>query len=104
MLRAAVIVAAAIVTCVGALLVSRGVPMPGWQMLGMGLIVLAGTMFERWRYGRTEPPPDGRWQRTSERFLDPSSGETLEVLYDPRTGERRYVSAKSQQGQREENG
>jgi len=102
MLRAVVIAVAALITGAGAVLVARGVPMPGLQMLGLGLIVLAGTLFERWRYRRPGQPPDARWQRTNERFVDPSSGETLEVLYDPRTGERHYVSANAQQPARKD--
>jgi hypothetical protein len=35
--------------------------------------------------------PDFRF--TGERFLDPPSGEMLEVWYCPRTGERAYVRA-----------
>jgi hypothetical protein len=31
------------------------------------------------------------WRFTGERFLDPPSGETVEVWYRPRTGERAYV-------------
>ena len=30
---------------------------------------------------------------TRERFEDPATGETLEVLYDRASGERRYVRA-----------
>jgi Putative heavy-metal-binding len=40
--------------------------------------------------------PDGQWQSTRERFLDPSSGEKVDVLFNPHTGERRYVSGESQ--------
>jgi hypothetical protein len=40
-----------------------------------------------------DAPPGGDWRFTGERFLDPPSGEMLEVWYSPRTGERAYVRA-----------
>jgi hypothetical protein len=95
MLRTAVIAVAAILTCVGAGLIACGVHAPGWQALSLGVIVLIGTLFERWRYRRIEEPPQGEWQRTDEQFIDPSTGNPVEVMFDPRTGERRYVAGKS---------
>lgn len=95
MLRASVIALGAILTCVGIALVARGIHTPGWQTLVIGVSVLIGTLFERWRYRRIEKPPNGNWQRTDERFIDPSSGAPVEVMFDPRTGERRYVAGKS---------
>ena|ERR1700761_2966899 len=92
MLRNAVLIVAAILTCVGVYLVASGVR-PGWQALVFGALVLIGTLFERWRYRRIESPSNGRWQSTDERFIDPTSGQPVEVMFDPRTGERRYVAA-----------
>jgi hypothetical protein len=94
-LRTVVIAVAAMLTCVGIGLVLSGVTAPGWQALIIGAIVLIGTLFERWRYRRIEEPLNGRWQRTDEKFIDPSTGNPVEVMFDPRTGERRYVVAKS---------
>jgi hypothetical protein len=95
MLRAVVIAVAAALACAGIALIARGVPMPGWQALGIGLVVLVGTVFERWRYRNVgSEPPGGEWQSTGERFLDPSTGNRIDVLFDPRTGERRYVTEK----------
>jgi hypothetical protein len=95
MLRTFVIAAATILACVGIALIACGVRAPGWQALAIGVIVLIGTLFERWRYRRIEQPPNGRWQRTDEQFFDPSTGDPVEVMYDPRTGERSYVPGKS---------
>jgi hypothetical protein len=95
MLRAMVIVVAVILACAGIVLIVCGVRMPGWQALGIGLVVLVGTLFERWRYRGAEEPANGPWQRTGERFLDPSTGDPIEVVFNPRTGERRYVLEKS---------
>jgi hypothetical protein len=95
MLRTVVIVSAAVLTCVGVVLIACGVHAPGWQALIIGVIVLIGTLFERWRYRRIEERLAGQWQRTGEQFIDPSSGSPVEVMFDPRTGERRYVGGNS---------
>jgi hypothetical protein len=96
MLRTFVIEVAAILMCAGIGLIACGVHVPGWQALVIGGIVLIGTLFERWRYRHIEEPPKGQWQRTGERFLDPSTGKPVEVMFDPRTGERRYIAGTSQ--------
>ena len=95
MLRAVVVAAAAILTCVGIGLIACGVHAPGWQALVIGVMVLIGTLFERWRYRNIEEPPKGHWERTGEQFIDPSTGDPVEVMFDPGTGERRYVPARS---------
>ena len=95
MLRAVVIAVAALLACTGAVLLSRGLHSPGWQLLGLGLVVLLGTVFERWRYGHGDARPNARWESTGERFVDPTTGEPTEVLFDPQTGERRYVTDKT---------
>jgi hypothetical protein len=95
MLRTLVIAAASVLTCVGIGLIACGVHAPGGQALAIGVIVLIGTLFERWRYRRIEEPPQGNWQRTGEKFIDPSSGDPVEVMFEPSTGERRYVAAQS---------
>jgi hypothetical protein len=95
MLRTVVIAVSAILTCIGIGLIACGVHAPGWQALVLGVIVLIGTLFERWRYRHLEEPPKGHWQRTDEKFIDPSTGDPVEVMFDPTTGERRYVAGKS---------
>ncbi len=94
MLRAAVIAFGAILTCVGIALLARGVR-PGWEAVGVGVVVLLGTLFERWRYQNTAQSAAGHWKSTGERFVDPSTGDHVEVLFDPSSGERRYVTRKS---------
>jgi hypothetical protein len=95
MLRNFVIAVAAILTCAGIGLLVCGFHAPGWQALVIGVTILIGTLFERWRYRQIEEAPNGHWQRTEERFLDPSTGDPVEVMFDPRTGERRYVAGTS---------
>jgi hypothetical protein len=92
MLRAVVLVIALMIAAIGAWLWSRGLTGPGIQALCVGGLFALGIVFERWRYKRNEPPPpDARWQATGERFTDPATGKDVEVLYDPSSGERRYV-------------
>ena len=98
MLRIVVLAAGAILTCLGIGLLACGVHAPGWQALIIGMIVLLGTLFERWRYRRIEAAPNGDWQRTGEQFIDPSSGKPVDVMFNPHTGERRYVDGRSAEG------
>jgi hypothetical protein len=88
-LRRAVTFGATALAAIGALLCLTGMPAPGVQLLGLGGVVLVGLAIERWRY-RTTPRPGADWQPTGERFIDPESGRPVDVLYDPKTGERRY--------------
>jgi hypothetical protein len=40
-----------------------------------------------------ERPTGPGWERTEERFLDPTTGQVLDVWFCSRTGERAYVRA-----------
>ena len=63
------------------------------QLAIPGLVLMFGLLVERWRYKPVtihRPGPD--WVPTNERFIDPESGETVTVFYQPSTGERRYVA------------
>ena len=95
MLRAVVIAFGAILTCVGIALLAAGVRPHGWEAVGVGLVVLLGTLFERWRYQNTAQHAEGHWTSTGERFVDPSTGDPVEVQFDQSTGERRYVTRKA---------
>lgn len=44
------------------------------------------------------PGREPTWEATDERFLDPQTGETVQVFYDPCSGERRYVSHSGRPG------
>jgi hypothetical protein len=59
-------------------------------LLVNGLLVTAALLFERGRY-RPPVTPGGTWQETSERFVDPSTGQLMKVRYNPQTGARDYV-------------
>lgn len=65
----------------------------------MGAVLLVAAVFEVGRYraggpdaaeGGREAAIGGRFQRTGEVFIDPTTGVTTRVWIDPRSGERRY--------------
>ena len=89
-LRRAVLGLGVLALLFGVVLVVFGhAPADGLQLIVLGAVVLLGVTLEARRYrGRAG---SGRWQSTSERFVDPSTGRLMEVQYDPSTGERRYV-------------
>ena len=89
-LRTAILALATLLALIGAGLLWAGRVQPGVQLLAGGVLALLATVFEQWRY-RKRLPPSARWQPTGERFEDPATGQPMEVLYDPLTGERRYV-------------
>src|SRR5438309_8539673 len=53
-------------------------------------VVIAALLFERGRY-RPAVSPDGPWQETAERFVDPTTGQLMKVRYNPQTGARDYI-------------
>jgi hypothetical protein len=69
-------------------LVSTGV-VPGWWLLFNSAILAAALVFERRGY-HPRAPDTASLQPTAERFLDPTSGELLEVWEDPASGAREY--------------
>jgi len=92
-LRRVLLVLAAAVFALGLGLLLRGIPAPGWNLLVLGAVFLLALVFERWRYRNQAGPQAGAWSRTGERFEDPESGQVMEVLFDPASGQRRYVKA-----------
>ncbi|MGA7541095.1 MAG: hypothetical protein WBW93_20235 [Steroidobacteraceae bacterium] len=91
MLRATVLGLGGIAVAAGVLLIAAGARGAGINLVCIGAVVVLGTAFERWRYRNTAPPAGARWERTGERFVDPATGDTMEVYYDPASGERRYL-------------
>jgi hypothetical protein len=77
-----------------------------WSVVS-GLVIVAVAVLERQRYrssaaeaGAEVPGPGGgepldeplepRFRPTTERFVDPTSGQAMRVWLDPASGERRY--------------
>ena len=90
MLRKALLLFAGLVLLAGLGLVVSGDPEGRPLAIWGGLMVLA-VLLERWRYKAAQATTlDAEWQATEERFVDPESGQPLQVFYKPSTGERRY--------------
>jgi hypothetical protein len=92
MLRAAIL----FVSLIAVIGLVAGATNAGWHTLPLAIfpgILLFGLLFERFIYKpiRHDKPGAG-WDRTTERFADPRSGQSVVVYYNPRTGERRYVA------------
>ena len=60
-----------------------------------GLLIVGGIFFERKGYRPRVSQTGGNWQRTGERFVDPTTRREVEVYYNPQTGERDYREADS---------
>jgi hypothetical protein len=91
MLRKAII-AYGVLAVVGAIALAIAGVVAGlvFYLFVNGAVVVAAVLFERGRY---HPPvtPGGSWQETSERFVDPTTGQLMKVRYNPQTGARDYV-------------
>ena len=55
-----------------------------------GVLIAGGILFERSGYRSQVNRTQGKWQPTGERFNDPTTGQIVEVYYDPQTGARDY--------------
>jgi hypothetical protein len=64
---------------------------PGWAALVLGGLIVIGLLAERVIYKPLSKKPPPGWQRTGERFVDDATGKTVEVFYDPKSGQRQYV-------------
>ena len=73
-------------------LVATTIQPMSWPMLLAAGVLLLGTLGEQWRYQRGQSAhPSDAWRATAECFVDPETGRVVRVLYEPTTGERRYV-------------
>lgn len=89
----AIVLAIGLLCCAGGVLgVTLGGAEAGIGFLVFGLLILAGTLFERHYHRNLTALPGPGWERMEERFKDPSTGEILDVWYNPQSGERRYVT------------
>lgn len=91
MLRTLLLGFAGVSALSGVFLLARGQLGAGVYALGLGGLIVLGTVFEG-RYRSNHARPGADWKPTGERFEDPQTGETVQVFYDPRSGERRYVT------------
>lgn len=108
-LRGIVLVLGALIAIGGVVAMAAGpvAAVSGLWAVVIGLVMVAAALLERSRYrsghaegtqeapgpGGGEPidrPMEPRFQRTDERFIDPTTRRQMRVWLDPRTGERRY--------------
>jgi len=66
--------------------------LPGWWLLFNSSVLGLALLFERRGY-RPRAAAPARLRPSGERFLDPTSGELVEVWEDPATGAREYRPA-----------
>ncbi len=89
-LRSALLAASLLMATGGAVGVALGAHT--WPVTIWGVVIFVSLLIENRHYCRTvSAPGSAPGIRTGERFVDPDSGVTMEVIYDPATGERRYV-------------
>jgi hypothetical protein len=63
------------------------------ECLIFGVLILIGTLLEG--HYRSRRAAGAGWQKTGERFLDPTTGTLTDVRYDPQTGLRSYEPSDS---------
>lgn len=92
MLRVIVLVYGLLCVCgaIVVLLLTRSTPWFAVYLAVNGSLVVIAVLFERRRYRPRTDSTLGAWQRTGERFIDPTSGQLMEVFYNRTTGERDY--------------
>ncbi|HEY5336797.1 MAG TPA: hypothetical protein VIJ85_01220 [Rhizomicrobium sp.] len=83
-----------VIALVGGLVsLAIGIFPPAFVFLSWGILIVAGTVFERYRYKPiAAAAPHGRWVKTTERFIDEQTGKPVTVYLDPESGERQYVN------------
>ncbi|HET9392122.1 MAG TPA: hypothetical protein VFO29_01180 [Candidatus Rubrimentiphilum sp.] len=88
MLRAILILIGLVLLGCG-LFVLRFSAVAAFPPLAGGVLLLLGTLFEGRYRPRVRSGADG-WEPTGERFIDPGTGKLVDVVYNPKTGEREY--------------
>ena len=91
-LRGFLIAVAIVCILCGLVALATGMFPPAAIFAFWGVLLVIGTLFERVIYKPTKAlPPGAGWVRTTERFIDDSSGKAITVYVEPATGERQYI-------------
>lgn len=64
-----------------------------WLVLYLGvngIVLVSAVLLERKGYRTRVDRTKGPWQLTDERFVDPTTGQLMEVFYNTTSGERDY--------------
>ncbi|MEO7066490.1 MAG: hypothetical protein ABI114_06250 [Rhodanobacter sp.] len=95
-LRAALMVLGLLMLAAAPALLLFGQIVPAIWLVSWGVVLTAGVAYERWRYkSNLAQPPGAAYKPTGERFIDPGTGQLVEVYYDQATGKRSYVDISS---------
>ena len=90
-LRGIAVVVAALCFAGAGVAVVAGVAFLALQPLALGVLIVVGVLFERWRYKPSVQAAGADFVATEERFIDADTGRPVRVWVDPKSGERRYV-------------
>ena len=91
-MRAAILTVGILLLLAGVFLLDESVGISLW-LFGVGGAITVGTLLERVIYKPLlSGSPGPGWVKTAERFVDPDTGQPVDVFYNPATGERQYVS------------
>ena len=94
MLRA-IVLGVGIILCAGGLI---GLVLgTNWETTGVlifGILIIVGALFERRYHQNQSGSPEAGWEPTTESFNAPSSGQRIEVWFNPHNGQRHYVVRK----------
>jgi len=91
-MRKGLIVIGVLVIILGLAALASGIVSRSLVFVFWGVVLILSIIFERVTYKRlASKSPGPGWQRTTERFVDEQTGETVTVYIQPETGERTYV-------------
>ncbi len=80
-----------IVAAVGVAMASPGHVNRSLAVLGIDFaIIILAIVFERYRYRPNIDKSQLGWEPTDERYVDPGSGQTMRVWFNPKSGQRDY--------------
>jgi hypothetical protein len=88
-MRVAVLLLGVVLLFGGAL--GGGYGVMAWPAAVIGGLIVIGVLAERVIYKPLSQRAPAGWERTGERFVDDATGKTVEVFYDPKSGQRQYV-------------
>ena len=92
MLRAAVLAIGGAAMAAGLVALVTGAFPPAFVFGLWGVLLVAGTVYERVRYKPLlAKPPGPGWEKPAERFVDPPTGTPVTVYVEPHSGARQYV-------------
>ena len=91
-LRGTLLVVGVLMLVAALALLLLGQIVPAIWLVLWGVALTAGVAYERWRYkSNLARPPSAAFKPTGERFIDPGTGQLVEVYYDEASGKRSYV-------------